>query len=159
MGYQKNASKYIELSVNLPEGWVKNDYKDKNFTAPYIHPSTGRESWQHPNRPKMDALTKELNDEAVETRAQAPSKSNRSLIKKLRMMLQNGIPRGAVEQRAKLEGVDMAYVLGEKKLDGDDSESDDEKNTVMLDGRWEPEQVRMALSDIINEKETTAIAS
>lgn len=184
--YQKHASKYMELFEEMPEGWIKNDHKDKNYKAPYIHPSTGKESWQHPNRPKMDEVTKEINKEVTVIRAEAPTKHQRSFIKKLRMMLQNGIPRGAVEQRAKLEGVNMAYVIGEKALDGSDdekksSESDNEindpfmkkykrmiksgvpwggvKNTIMLDGRWKPEQVKMALSDIIEEKEPIATAT
>ena len=98
------------------------------------------------------------------------------MMKKLRMMLQTGIPMAAVEQRAKLEGIEMAEVLGQNKNKMMKRKNNTSTLTIptpllkkykrmiksgvplqavqtqaSLDGRWTPDQVQEALSDLLED--------
>jgi hypothetical protein len=92
----------------LPDGWRKNTAAEKG--APFVH-KDGRESWKHPGR---DAL-KKLWDTNVagmsKKRGGGPSQQQERLLKRLRSMVKNGVPIGAVEQRARLEGIDPTLLL------------------------------------------------
>lgn len=180
--------KKFEKLQELPEGWTRNLDPTGDCKAPYIHVS-GMESFRHPNRPLMDKLIKELQDaekasldkmkEETETRTAAAVPPHvRGNIKKLRMMLQSGIPPAAVEQKAKLLGVDMAMVLGEAKEQDSSSEGPTSipapllkkykrmiksgvplkgvQAQAFLDGSWTPEQVVDALKDVLESSSATS---
>jgi hypothetical protein len=97
------------------------------------------------------------------------------MIQKLRKMIQAGLPIAAVEQRAKLEGINLADILEESKESDDDDLVETSpipsslvkkyrrmlqsgvplkgvQSKAFLDGGWSPEQVAMILRDAIDER-------
>jgi hypothetical protein len=103
---------------SLPEGWIYRDPKDISPNQPpYLHEPSGQVSWKNPNY--VDTMNEVKLDKASTTfaskhkmvnRADGDKHNNKS-VKKLRLMLKAGAPLGAVEQKALLEGIDMAIVL------------------------------------------------
>jgi hypothetical protein len=105
---------------SLPEGWIRRDPKDISPNQPpYLHEPSGQVSWKNPN---YVGIMNKLNTSAAKHKMANHAdgdKNNNKSVKKLRLMLKAGAPLGAIEQKAKLEGVDMAIVL---------SSSSDENN-------------------------------
>lgn len=95
--------KVQEMYEKLPEGWSKNSDKG----APFVH-EDGRESWKHPGRQEIQKAIKEMT--GVVDGAPGVREDQKTLVKRYRMMLQSGVPPAAVEQRARLEGVDPAVI-------------------------------------------------
>ena len=132
--------KMEKLYQEMPDGWSRNTDWSKT-KAPFIHVS-GEISFKHPNRPLLDKMVKEMQEAAKENvpaaktnkRIHAVSSPLRGQVKKLRMMLQAGLPMAAVEQKAKLEGIDMSLVLGEANEQAADepktSDEDAVNNTI-----------------------------
>lgn len=115
------------LYEQMPPGWSKNPYfygsgiaSSSAQQAPFVH-EDGRTSFQHPNRPVMKALILKTQQEqqaaAIEKEnIQHPSahhQQHRAQIKKLRMMIQAGLPVAAVQQKIQVLGlpVTMDQVL------------------------------------------------
>lgn len=187
------------LYEDLPEGWTRNHNVELS-KAPFLHVN-GQESYRHPNREAIVTATekwlakiKEENalmiNAAASTTTTTTSKTssvpvrrrrqNQSMIQTLRKMIQAGLPMGAVEQRAKLEGIDFADVLGESKEVVEDEEEQEQVPTTTiippsfvkkyrrmiqsgvplkgvqskayLDGCWSPEDIMKVLGDLIDPK-------
>ena len=93
--------KVQEMYEVMPQGWTKN--KSGNG-APFVH-EDGRESWKHPGRDEINKYIQDITGGATEVK-----EDQKTLVKRYRMMLSSGVPVAAVEQRAKLEGVDPAII-------------------------------------------------
>ena len=100
-------------SSNLPDGWTRNPkHPSVRGEAPFVHERSGKMSWKNPNQAKIKAFLKEMQEEKEKQQAkeeftvtvpssfQAPtagnnkyvSSANKSMVKKLRLMLQAGAP-------------------------------------------------------------------
>jgi hypothetical protein len=112
---------FMELMNNLPDGWMRNPNYDvasgNSKEPPFLH-SSGKVSWKNPNQKKVLQMIETENAKKVteETVSYKVGKTvlpagNKTLIKKLRLMLQAGAPLEAVERRAQVEGIDMEAVL------------------------------------------------
>lgn len=104
-----------ELLTSLPEGWIRRDPKDISPNKPpYFHEPTGEVSWKNPNALKILKIINDNEDTSTKVTkhkmTNVTDNSNKA-VKKLKLMLKAGAPLGAVEQNAKLNGVDMSLVL------------------------------------------------
>lgn len=124
--------KLLEADLRLPVGWKKNP--DAHMVrgdagAPFIH-EDGRVSWKNPAREQMmDIISRAMSDgeregqsPVMETstttpgtamssqKARSMSATERRLMKKYRMMIKGGVPLKAVENTARLDGVDPALI-------------------------------------------------
>jgi len=100
-----------EMIDSMPPGWTRNK-QGGDGSAPYVH-EDGHVSWKHPRRQQMDAFIQEMRAK-YQTAETAPTLNNsvdRSMLKRLRMMLKSGVPLKAVEQRALVEGIDPVLIL------------------------------------------------
>jgi len=125
-----------DLIDTLPDGWSRNTNSTTSNQAPFVHVS-GKVSWKHPNFSKIKAIS----DEQQAQKAPVADRFTRSQIKKLRLMLQSGIPLEAVKQKARLEGIDMAMVLNtattvsspkEEETKSSSSSNEKEDNTTPM---------------------------
>lgn len=91
----------------------------KKGDAPFVH-EDGRVSWKHPGRDEIYKILAQAAEEFPEAATATTSDGaaqkgghhiRRGTLKRLRMMIKNGVPLAAVEQRARLEGVDPALIL------------------------------------------------
>ena len=182
--HRDTLKKMEQLYNDLPEGWTRNTDLSKS-KAPYVHVS-GKESFRHPNRPLMQKLVDEMNETGkdnhavMKKRGVVESAALRSQRKKLRLMLQAGLPMAAVEQKAKLHGIDMSSVLEERNegavekgaVDDDMGETTipaplikkykrmiksgvplmgvQAQASVDGGGRWTPEEVADILADVLD---------
>lgn len=111
-----NYAEAQELMEKLPPGWKRRDPKEvEPGQPPYVHEPSGETSWKHPNFQKV----MDVADEVAARGRLGANFANSKEVKKLRAMIRAGLPMGAVEQRARLEGVDMALVLSEEKKEED----------------------------------------
>jgi len=112
-------SEMMDLVQSLPPGWKRLDPAEVGpGKPPYVHEPTGESSWRNPNFRKIMDVADTLHQEKKKE-SDGRYASNKQ-VKKLRLMLQAGAPLGAVEQKAGLEGIDMALVLSpseEKAVD------------------------------------------
>lgn len=175
--------KLEQLYNQLPEGWTRNHDLSKS-KAPFLH-EDGRESFRHPNRAAIQLATEQFQAQAMakllatnknQTIDKFRATANRGMIKKLRMMVQMGIPLEYVEQRAKVEGMDLSVVLGDNKQQAEEEGTEPQsviptplikkykrmiksgvplkgvQSQAFVDGRWTPEQVVAALGDALDPK-------
>ncbi|CAB9515173.1 AAA family ATPase [Seminavis robusta] len=98
--------KIQDMYDTLPDGWSKNPNPGKNGSAPFVHVD-GRVSWKHPSREQMNKVISDMTGSKDGLKIPDDKKV---LIKRYRSMLQSGVPKPAVEQRARLEGVDPAMI-------------------------------------------------
>lgn len=109
------AEEMRELLTSLPEGWIRRDPKEISPNQPpYFHEPTGEVSWKNPNSSKIMKIVNENDDASTKvTKHKMTNDADNSnkAVKKLKLMLKAGAPLGAVEQKAKLNGVDMSLVL------------------------------------------------
>jgi Subunit CCDC53 of WASH complex len=94
----------------LPAGWSKNT--TNLGSPPFVH-DDGRVSWKHPARDEMNQVIAEMaGSNAV---VSMMTNDQKSLVKRYRRMLSSGVPAAAVEQRARLEGVDPVLIYAEEE--------------------------------------------
>ncbi|KAL7502880.1 hypothetical protein ACHAXN_001232 [Cyclotella atomus] len=100
-----NYQVYQDLFTNLPEGWMRLPSSElKPGQPPYLHQPSGRTSFRHPNSRVIMKLGSGNSN-------MMGGNSPNAKVKKLRLLLQAGAPLGAVEQKARMEGVDIKLVL------------------------------------------------
>lgn len=103
-----------ELINSLPSGWIRLDPSDlEPGQPPYLHEPTGKTSYRSPNFDKVMDLANATHEEGKRKHV-GSNEGYAKKVKKLRLMLQAGAPLGAVEQKAKLEGIDISVVLSPK---------------------------------------------
>ncbi len=161
-------AKMKSLYEDLPEGWTRTFDMSK---APFCHVD-GRESYRHPNRAAINSATEEWQAKAKKlTTTSTETRRNRIIIQKLRKMIQAGLPIAAVEQRAKLEGIDLSDVLEEGKEPEEQVQAGaipvalakkyrrmiqsgvplkGVQSQAYVDGCWSPEEVVKALGEVID---------
>lgn len=128
-----------DLMNALPPGWRRLDPREVGpGSPPYVHDPTGETSWRNPNLSKIMAVVEGAQEnERVQGKrkdgssAASGADGRRHRVKKLRLMLQAGAPLGAVEQKARLEGVDMSLVLSPPS---DEVADEDDGRAVVSDG-------------------------
>ena len=105
----------IQKEINdLPHGWKRNEkFGTQRNEPPYIH-DDGRVSWKNPNYDKiqaaMEVAKKEEEKEALNSNndyevissKEGEKKIDCRLLKKYRLMVQRGVPIGAVKQSAQV---------------------------------------------------------
>jgi hypothetical protein len=116
-----NYSEIYELATSLPAGWIRRDTSPGQ--APFIHVSSGRTSWKHPNF-KTIADAQKIMDAGKRKQQYGKDSGYSTKVKKLRLLLQAGAPLGAVEQKARLDGVDIAAVLSPRREHDTDDEGE-----------------------------------
>ncbi|KAL7542096.1 hypothetical protein ACHAXR_013216 [Thalassiosira sp. AJA248-18] len=123
-----NYSEMRDLIHSLPPGWKRLDPKEMTpGQPPYLHEPSGETSWKNPNLEKFMGVVDDAHEKKRKENDAADASSK--AVKKLRLMLQAGAPLGAVEQKAKLEGIDISLVLSpsdEGKVDEKTLVSDSE---------------------------------
>lgn len=127
-----------ELYNKLPNGWIKNNDKKNPGEAPFIHPESGKTSWKHPNRAEIVKVAAEAQKKKKKKEKKKATPNNHKsnpMIQRLKKMVKSGIPLGAVEQRARLEGItDMSIFLE------DDNNNDDASATLDTTMTTSPEE-------------------
>ena len=134
-----NYDEMHDLLHKLPPGWKRIDASELSPNQPpYVHEPSGQTSWRNPNFDKVMSVADKYHQQQGK-RNVADTDASSKQVKKLRLMLQAGAPLGAVEQKARLDGIDMALVLSpseEKKEDSNDAKAavndiDEEKEAVV----------------------------
>ncbi|KAL7547188.1 hypothetical protein ACHAWF_010506 [Thalassiosira exigua] len=132
------------LLTSLPPGWRRLDpaEMEPGNRPPYLHEPSGATSWKNPN---LENLMKAVYVHEERKRKGRDASASDKRVKKLRLMLQAGAPLGAVEQKARLEGIDMSLVL---------SPSDDKKeeNAMVSEDEEEGEASAAAIPETLVKK-------
>lgn len=123
-----NYSEIYELATSLPPGWIRRDPSPGQ--APFLHVLSGRTSWKHPNF-KMIADAQKIMDAGKRKQQYGKDNGYSTKVKKLRLLLQAGAPLGAVEQKARLDGVDIAAVLSPRREHDTDDEGESSQERGM----------------------------
>mmetsp|Transcript_19255 Transcript_19255/g.28223 ORF Transcript_19255/g.28223 Transcript_19255/m.28223 type:complete len:868 (-) Transcript_19255:164-2767(-) len=105
--------------ATMPAGWKKNpDFGTKPGVAPFVH-DNGDISWKNPASEEIHAIIsgeeeKErfstTTDDNEDKKRSLSEHAQRRFLKKYRMMLKSGVPLKAVEQAARRDGVDPAFL-------------------------------------------------
>ena len=107
-----------KLLTSLPEGWIRRDPKDISpHQPPYLHEPTGEVSWKNPNASKIMRIVNDKDEKVAKHKRNNDADNSYKAVKKLKLMLKAGAPLGAVEQKAKMDGVDMSLVLSSNEED------------------------------------------
>lgn len=118
--YQYLLQSIQNMYDTLPPGWIKNDrVGSKSNEAPFLH-EDGRISWKHPNSDEINALIQAAKVIEAEERGSVVNSSlhkegdtkkekiDKHLLKKYRLMVERGVPIGAVKQNAKvIDGIEF----------------------------------------------------
>lgn len=125
-----------DLIRNLPDGWVRIEASQlESGQPPYLHEPSGQTSWKNPNFDKVMTMADSHRSDTQDAKRKIggiSAMSNAKQVKKLRLMLQAGAPLGAVEQKAKLEGIDMSLVLSPSKFESADGADQMEDGATMV---------------------------
>lgn len=138
-----------DLMNFLPPGWRRLTPEERGggddgpARPPYLHEPTGDTSWRNPNlREILGMVDERRDDDAAKRKAGNSGRGGNNKngtdrsrgVKKLRLMLQAGAPLGAVEQKAKIEGVNMDLVLSpqHRSSGSDDDEDGKDASSVVL---------------------------
>jgi len=128
-----NYDEMANLINKLPPGWIRlapDDMAEGNQSRPpYLHEPTGETSWKNPNLRRIMNIVDEGHQTQLSKRKEEGGYDPKQ-VKKLRLMLQAGAPLGAVEQRAKMEGIDMSHVLSPSSSEEEAKKKDDARMVV-----------------------------
>ena len=152
---EKLMNQVREAYNKLPSGWRRgNQAGEPGGYAPFIH-EDGRKLWRHPCREEVmkviqaeaakhpDVWNDSTGDADQYSTDDSLSPTERKWLGKSRKMLKTGVPRGAVEQRIRVEGIDPDKILSlidGRKMEGTVSTQTDNDAFVASDSSLSPKE-------------------
>jgi len=127
--YEQMLKKIETAYKTLPPGWRRGEQGKDEPYAPFIHDEDKKYVWKHPGRDQIEQIMKDAQNQHPEAWSDSSKTSDAEetrWLKKFRKMLQSGIPQAAVEQRARLQGIDPAKIF--QSDEGEDAKQEEEEN-------------------------------